>query len=99
MRRLRFQTRVVNWEAGLTIPLKVLAKLNVLNKGNGVGYEKHGGFKVPYNAFYVSELAEYVDIGVDYVKWVLDEPKVRCLFCHLLRRLLSNTVARNSRIR
>lgn len=63
------------WDQPLIIPLEVLRRLNVLNKCNGgTTYEKHGGFKVSCNTFHVSELSEYVDIRLDYVKWIFRDP-------------------------
>lgn len=73
-----FYFQIEHWDQPLVIPLEILKKLSVLNKNEGgCALERHGGFKVPYNAFYVSELSETVDIRVDYVKWVLDNPKVK----------------------
>lgn len=72
-----------NWDSNLVIPLEVLDKLNVLNKCdccNATG--KYGGYKVPYTAFYVAELSEYVNIRIDYVKWTLDQPKNKYYFCN-----------------
>lgn len=58
-----------------------MKKLSVLNKNEGgCALEKHGGFKVPNSVFHVSELSETIDIRVDYVKWVLDSPKVSIVF-------------------
>lgn len=74
------RSQVTNWDPSLTVPLETLAKLNVLNKGEGSACEeKYGCLKVPYHTFYVAELSESVDIRVDYVKWVLDDPKVNVL--------------------
>ncbi|XP_065221289.1 probable E3 ubiquitin-protein ligase HERC4 isoform X2 [Planococcus citri] len=44
-------------------------------------YEKHGGCRVPYHAFYVPELSEHVNITVDYMRWVKGEPKSKYYFC------------------
>ncbi|XKL68820.1 hypothetical protein PGB90_006589 [Kerria lacca] len=78
------------WDPPLIIPLEVLAKLNILNKFNGGNtYEKYGGFKVPYNAFYISELSENIDIRVDYVKWVLDNPKMQDAMNSAVQRVIT----------
>ena len=59
-------------------PLEMLKNLNRLNKCNCASavFDKYGGNKVPYHTFYVSELLETIDIRIDYVKWVLDNPRV-----------------------
>lgn len=73
-----FRLQLSEWDSGLVVPLEMLKHLNRLNKCDSANTtcEKYGGYKVPYNTFYVSELLESVDIRIDYVKWIIDNPKV-----------------------
>lgn len=43
---------------------------------SSTAYEKHGGCRVPHHTFYVPELSEHVNITRDYIRWVVEEPKV-----------------------
>nr|CAD7267534.1 unnamed protein product [Timema shepardi] len=60
----------VVWDSSLLVSLEVLSKLHKLN-------QDVEGLKVPYDTFHLSDLAEHVDINVDYLKWLLNkEPQM-----------------------
>uniref|UniRef100_A0A1B6DL92 HECT domain-containing protein n=1 Tax=Clastoptera arizonana TaxID=38151 RepID=A0A1B6DL92_9HEMI len=52
--------------------LSCLNKLNLSNRGSD-----NKGMKVPYDTFYVPDLAEHVDISRDYVRWCFEERPLR----------------------
>ncbi|XP_071455632.1 probable E3 ubiquitin-protein ligase HERC4 [Hetaerina americana] len=57
----------VAWNNNIVVGLEILRVLNDLNK------KCAGGFKVPYETFYLPELVEKVNLPFDYIRWLSEK--------------------------
>lgn len=69
------KTKAVIWDDTLQV---VLDLLHILNKLNNEGV---AGKKVPYSTFHLPELIEVIDIRCDYIKWIIEPPSYKKVFC------------------
>ncbi|XP_024937570.1 probable E3 ubiquitin-protein ligase HERC4 isoform X3 [Cephus cinctus] len=61
------ENKTVAWDMTLQLALDLLRLLNKLN------HTTDDGLRVPYASFHLPELSEFIDVRMDYVKWLTEE--------------------------
>ncbi|XP_044727132.1 probable E3 ubiquitin-protein ligase HERC4 isoform X2 [Chrysoperla carnea] len=69
------KNRTINYDTSLQAVLNVLACLNKLN-------HSLDGLKVPYTIFHLPEIADFVDVRVDYLNWLADTHNQNLYLCN-----------------